>query len=225
MTLKEALMSMDSIDDSVWTQDGAPRLEALSEMTGFKISRQDVTEVAPGFSRENMVVLEDITLEDDQEADPEAGEEVILKDDPEAGEDMLADYVGNGKLLSLEEFTVFLKSLPGTSLEDFSSILSSQMEMADKNIVEVMEAKNLLAQSRRLVLDRKQVEFPDMTEQQAIQEFIKSQTAQRQSRAMRSREILKGVDAKELDPRSPIDRAMARKNNRGTSRPVRELME
>ncbi len=57
----------------------------------------------------------------------------------------------------------------------------------------------------------------------ATMEFIKSQNKLRADRMATRRSILKNIDPSDLDPRSPIDRAMERKTARGTQRPVRSL--
>lgn len=49
-----ALQQLDSSNDNHWTADGMPRLDTLKALTGeTDITRAQVTEVAPFFSREN----------------------------------------------------------------------------------------------------------------------------------------------------------------------------
>lgn len=58
MNLIEALKSLDPNDDSQWTQDGAPLLEVMKELTGAPVSRDAIAAVASGFSRSNPLVEE-----------------------------------------------------------------------------------------------------------------------------------------------------------------------
>lgn len=49
--IKETLALLDSGDDSHWTDDGLPRLDVVSSLSGVKVTRDDVNQIAPGFSR------------------------------------------------------------------------------------------------------------------------------------------------------------------------------
>jgi len=57
---------------------------------------------------------------------------------------------------------------------------------------------------------------------EARMEYIRKQAEIRGLRRARQVEALKGINPKDLDPRSPVDQAMSRKNQRGTERPKRE---
>lgn len=53
MDIKTALTKLDPSNDDHWTADGAPRIDAVVELTGDKsIKRQDITNAAPKFNRE-----------------------------------------------------------------------------------------------------------------------------------------------------------------------------
>lgn len=73
--------------------------------------------------------------------------------------------------------------------------------------------------------DRIKQEFPNSANQHAIREFIAAQAASRAERIARRQSILQGIKPDELDARSPLDAAMARKTKRGTKRPARALMK
>jgi hypothetical protein len=50
----EALGLMDALDDDQWTSDGAPKVDAVSALSGLEnLKRADIINVAPKFSREN----------------------------------------------------------------------------------------------------------------------------------------------------------------------------
>jgi len=49
--LKEALMMLDSTDDSHWTGQGLPSVEAVSKILGRKTTRAEIQAVAPDLTR------------------------------------------------------------------------------------------------------------------------------------------------------------------------------
>ena len=59
MNLANALQSLDVENDEHWTQDGQARLDVLKEMVGSQVTRDDIKEVAPKFTRANNVVTSD----------------------------------------------------------------------------------------------------------------------------------------------------------------------
>jgi len=71
MTIEQALASLDATDDAQWTAAGLPRLEVVRELTGdASLSREDIEAAAPGFSRDNPVVVKSTA--------PEAAPEMSL---------------------------------------------------------------------------------------------------------------------------------------------------
>lgn len=54
----EALNKLDVENDNHWTQDGLPKLDALKFAVGGNVTREDVTTVAPDFTRTNPVIGE-----------------------------------------------------------------------------------------------------------------------------------------------------------------------
>ena len=51
MNIKEALAKLDPSNDGHWTVDGAPRMDVLSEIAGETLTRKQVTDAAPDFTR------------------------------------------------------------------------------------------------------------------------------------------------------------------------------
>jgi len=251
MEIKTALENMDALDDDQWTNDGAPRLDVLSEAVGEKVSRSDVTEAAPEFSRENMAIPEKV---DTSEADAEAlaakeaeDAEALAKADDEAKaaaqaiadkaeeekdgaqEEPPIDLGGietylEGEPLPEKKFVPFLMELDPSVLEILEKVLAMQLQEAEEAMSRAADIKNRIKLSLAYTKNRIKSEVPDMSDQQAIQAFIKSQTEARGARITKTRELLKGVDLRTLDPRMAIDRAMARKTGRGATRPARPLM-
>lgn len=246
MDIKAALMQMDAFDDNQWTADGAPKLDALSELVGEKVKRQDVMDVAPEFSKDNMVVPSDEDKEkssedeeDKEKSSDEGNDEDKEKssddedkekssdddDDDEDGVDLsgVKEYL-KGEPLPEAQFIPFLMSLPTEALETLQSVLIMQLEEIEKTISKATDLKSRLKLSKAYTTNRIKAEVPDISNQEAIQHFIKTQTAARGAKVAATRALLKGIDLKSLDPRAAIDRAMARKNSRGNTRPKRNLM-
>lgn len=250
MDIKDALMNMDALDDDQWTGDGAPKLGVLSEAVGEKVKRSDVMEIAPEFSRENMVIpTEDDTSDEDEAkaaaeaeakatadaeaaAEDKAAAEAIAakaeedKTEPEDDELDLSSIKGymEGEPLPEKEFVSFLVSLDPSVLTTLEEVLIIQLDEAERAISRATDLKNRIKLSKAYTVNRIKAEVPDMSNQEAIQAFIKSQTEARGAKILKTRELLQGVDLKSLDPRAAIDRAMARKTGRGSQRPARPLM-
>lgn len=51
VTLAEALELLDPAEDSHWTADGLPAIAVLKELTGSHVTREEVTNLRPGFTR------------------------------------------------------------------------------------------------------------------------------------------------------------------------------
>jgi len=211
MDIKEALSQMDVLDDDQWTQGGDPRIDYLTEVLKQDVSRDEVVNAAPKFSRTNFVL--DIPNE------PEINVEERETSDGSA----LAAF-STAKPVQPEKFAAVLQEMPVEDLPEVETILIKQMEFINKQEKALEELKRItkmnLATTRLWI---KQL-LPDISNQQAIQDYIKSSTAQRQRKAGAVAAVLgtmKVEDIKSLDPRAPIDRAFARKKGRGMARPVR----
>jgi hypothetical protein len=213
MNISQALKNLDALDDDQWTADGVPKIDVVSEMVGSKVTRQEIINVAPEFSKSNMVIPEKAAAEKAAAADEE----------PEVDLSLIREYL-EGDPLPEQKFVPFLNEVSKNSLEALEMVLSEQLDEAEKAIRLAEDLKNRVKRSLAFTRSRIKTEMPDVSNQQAIQLFIKSQAEARGARAAKAKEILKGVDIKDLDPRSAIDRAMARKSGRGTTRPARPRM-
>ena len=211
MNIKEALMQMDALDDDQWTTDGAPKLDALAELVGKKVKRQEVVDAAPEFTRENMVVPTDVEPEEEtEEKAPDLPSNLAV----------IKKYV-DGEPMTERDFIGFLGTVNAVDLPSLEQILIEQMDQAAKTVSIAEDLRNRTKLSLAYTRNRIKREIPDMSNQQAIQSFIKSQAKSRAEKILKTRQILQGVDLKSLDPRAAIDKAMARKTTRGTARPSR----
>lgn len=215
MDIKEALASLDALDDEQWTQDGAPKTDVVSELVGHKVSRAEIIEAAPKFSRENMV------LEDDDEKEPEVEtetEETVIDNS------VLEAFAEMDPMLPEELAAKVLSKIDPMQLESVEKLLIEQIAVSaakQKEIDEMNRRLKLGLATTRLWI--KQL-VPDMNNQQAIQEYIKRSQANRAAKNSAIQQILGGAklsDLVKLDPRAAIDRAFARKTARGGNRPTR----
>ncbi len=100
-----------------------------------------------------------------------------------------------------------------TQLEAELNELTRQQSQIEGQIVDKQRRWSVI----RAHFDRQQSGSKDM---QARIDYIKRQAELRAERAQKSKELLKGLDPKLLSGQAPLDAAMARKNTRGTMRPV-----
>ncbi len=56
MNIQYILMNLDALDDDLWTADGAPKIAAIVSALGKAVTRQQIVDTAPGFTRGNMVI-------------------------------------------------------------------------------------------------------------------------------------------------------------------------
>lgn len=255
MDIKEALSQMDPLDDDQWTQDGAPKVETVASlMNDFSVKRQDIVNAAPAFSRSNPVVEieppsdeetsddetneetsenEETSDEEKSDAEGEEGEtqtspeaegevnaddEVVSVDADEVPEEMLT--TGN-----VNEFIAWLKKQPKDKLEHIEREIHLSADVVGAKAKKVREKELELRGYAKIVRQAIKAAFPNSTNQDAIRAYIDSQNKERLERAKRRDEALRHLSAKDMDPRSPIDQAMARKTKRGTNRPQRQPMK
>lgn len=49
--ISDVLTKLDPANDDHWTMDGLPQLEAVGNLAGFKVTRKQITDARPGFTR------------------------------------------------------------------------------------------------------------------------------------------------------------------------------
>lgn len=230
----KALGQLDPANADHWTNDGLPRLDAL-KISGLK--REDVTAAAPHFTKDNPKLEApeaqggDSTSGQGAEAAPaaqhdEQGEQA--QDDAEAGEgdegqaadaDDAAEAAANqdDEQGGDEDEDDELAELPAEIDEAEAAVMDAKAKLEEAQAV-ANEAQKVVkaaeAEHDRLVELRDSQKRPhqDMEDRLA---FIKRQAQMRAERAGASQALLKGLDVNKLDPRSPLDRSMARKTGFG----------
>jgi len=221
MDIKEALAELDTMEDSHWTADGAPATAAVSEIMGEKVTRQQITDAAPKFSRENTDLSgpapEQETPPSQEDPAPEVAEE-------ELDTSLLEDLAGEEPMLPNDLAEKYLKNLDPRLLPEVDTMLAQQFQAVEEKEKEVEEMKRRVKLSRALTQTWIKQLVPDMSNQEAIQAYIRSSQAQRAEKAAEIRKVLGGLKPEQiakLDPRATIDKAFARKTARGGKRPVR----
>lgn len=207
MEIKEALAQLDAFDDDQWTADGLPKLDVVSGMVGERVTRQQVTDAAPQFNRENM------------ETD-DAEEEGLREEEGEVTSDNLTEYL-SGEPMQQRQFAHFLSKVSKEELTAFEAVLNDQLEELEERRAKTEDLYQRVKVSRSLVRNRIRVDMPDMSNQEAIRAYISRSHQVKSEKAEVSRDLLSKIDINALDPRAPIDRAFARKLQRGTKRPER----
>lgn len=248
----EALAQLDPLDDDQWTADGAPRVDVVEKIVGEDVKRQDIVDADPEFNREKASKADDEETDNtDEEAatddaatttDGGDGETKAAENDEDnadaetqglpEGEGRQEEVTESAEVLTKidrplteREFAAFLGDVPKEELEDVQAMLKMQLSEVQADITKIKDLEGRIKRSISMTSSRIKQEFPNSTETDAIRSFINAQTEQRAAKVARRQEILKGIDIKDLDPRAPIDAAMARKTKRGTSRPVRPLVK
>lgn len=211
MDIREALAQLDTLDNDHWTADGAPKIDAVKELLNRNVTRQEITDAAPKFNRENPIV------DDEPEQAPEVTEPTVEPDEPDRS---ILEQIAEAGPIPLPDFLVLLRDVPSNQLNDLLTLQKGQQQalIEYRKRVEEMDysLRNAMVQTRARISR----EVPDVDNQQAIRDYLKSQQTTRAAKHAVTSEILKEIDMKQLDPRSAIDRAMARRTARGTQRPV-----
>lgn len=245
----EALSQLDPLNDDHWTSDGAPRMDAVEHIVGDRsITRKDIVNAAPDFNREKASAPppddeeEEGTTETDTEAQENEDSSDNEQNDPELGandegsdndEQEETDQEDDEERPALEiptgmteqEFVAWILKVHPKDLADVEDALKDQLNQIARGIEEARALMVRLRGAVTFVSQRIQRVVPGATNQEAIGDFIRAQAEARAAKVARRNEILKGVKPDELDPRAPIDAAMARKTKRGTQRPVRPILK
>lgn len=219
MDIKEALEQLDTMEDSHWTADGAPATAAVSEIMGEKVTRQQITDAAPKFSRENT----DLSGPEPEQETPPSQEEPAPEPE-ELDTSKIEELAGEKPMLPNDLAEKYLKQVDPKLLPEVDNILAEQLLAIEAKEKEVEEMKRRVKLGRALTQTWIKQLVPDMSNQEAIQAYIRSSQANRAKKAEEIRSVLGGLKPDQiakLDPRAAIDKAFARKTARGGQRPVR----
>lgn len=163
--------------------------------------------------------------------DPDAGEPPVQANDGDGGDDPeldldledpdfdLEDIFTREKLPDVQQFAnMMLQFEEGEVLTAINDAMKEE-EARLYGMVETVKARaSEMASLALIVQKRRDVVDPPMSEQEQRMAFIRKQTELRAGKRAR----LDGIDLnalRKLDPRSPLDQAMAAKRARGQNRP------
>lgn len=208
-TIQEALAQLDTLNDEQWTSEGMPKVDVISTLVGETVTRQQIIDAAPKFSRQNT----EIDAEDagDEDEDDEIDETVT---DP----DLISDFAVK-EPVDINSFVAFLQTVPAAQLVELKEALEKQKLDLQDGQTKIDEYKMRVNQALTFTKVRIKREVPDMSDLEANQAYLRSQGEIRAKKKAAVNALLQGVELSALDPRAPIDRAFARKNTRGTKRP------
>ena len=210
MNIREALSQLDTLDDELWTSGGEPKIDAVKELLGRSVTRQEIVEAAPLFSRTNPIVDEAPETEEDQGEQPK----VEIIEDP----DLIVDF-SSKEPVDVNSFLGFLNTVPTAQLEELKEALDKQKQGLRDSRSKIDEYELRINGALTMTKARIKREIPDISDREANQSYLQSQAELRAKKKMATAQLLKGMDISSLDPRAPIDRAFARKTQRGTQRP------
>jgi hypothetical protein len=218
MNIKEALEQLDTFEDSHWTSDGAPAISVVSEILGERVTRKEITDIAPKFSRQNM----DLSSLDEEVSNPDSEE--VSEDESEVDISALEDLSEEDPMYPNDLAEKYLKKIDPRLLPEVETILATQLQVIEEKEKEVEEMKRKVKLCKALTQTWIKQLVPDMSNQEAIQAYIRASQANRAKKTEEIRQVLGGLKPEQiakLDPRAAIDRAFARKTGRGGQRPVR----
>lgn len=208
MDIKEALGQLDTLNDEQWTSEGMPKVDVVSTLVGSTVTRQQIIDAAPKFSRQNT----------DLDAEEEGAEEEEVQP-VEINEDLIVDFL-KAEPKTVQDFLEFLKDVPVEQLLELEEGLREQQSQLNKSRTMLEEFDGRVRQALSFTKARIKRDVPDMSDAEANRAYLRSQAEARAEKAAISQALLKGVDVSALDPRAPIDRAFARKTGRGGQRPT-----
>lgn len=248
--IKDALLKLDVKNDDHWTGDGSPRVDALG-IKGLK--RGDIVKAAPQFTRETPTVEigkvdsegtyllgssiqpEEFFLKDGTKMS--LGDVVAKSFDlsgltidvwnelPEGErEESIQDYINTLDVVYEDEIVPEQpEGEQELSLEAQKEHAEHELEIASKARVDATKAEDMAKYKLDLVKEAIEKSKGVTSNQDEIMRYIKSQNELRMKRAQKYQAVIaSGVDINAVAS-APIDRAMSRKNSRGTQRPVRAM--
>lgn len=212
MKITDALKKLDPENNDHWTSEGVARVDAVTEVLGREITRQQITNADHSFNRQSLIDTLSKDLSDSN--DSMDTKPIQIKDEVEidATESSSGEEVFDNEV---DEVHQQMK----TNIDDLTKRLAGfdeEISDLDKSRGDI-EKQLLNAQEKMINL------YPNSTNGSAIRNYIESQKTIRETRVANRKKILGAITPNELRGKAPIDEAMSRKNNRGTLRPSRDL--
>jgi hypothetical protein len=242
MDLKTAMGQLDPANDGHWTEDGAPNMDVLANMTGAEVTRDKLMEADPHFTRETQAAAEvagpnpegdDVQTHQETEAPQEAtgndgaGSDVAGGDDAVLSDSNAPQVTSEVPLVGAVPITQpVLDEEALVELEALGVGLKQAVVEADKAVTEAKAAydKAVAAHDEWLLKMEGESEPPHIVNQRNIQAAIAASTKQRAEKAERQQNIIAALGG-DATTKSPLDAVMGRPSGRGSKRPERPLMK
>jgi hypothetical protein len=227
MNIRQALATLDPENDTHWTADGLPLVDIVSALVGSPVKRQDITDAAPSLTRDTAAAR--------------------MPDEAPAGDGLFGDEGGQPPLETVPQAPQAAaqpEAVPSVLQLSISTLMGdpalarqaltelegriAQAHATKREAEKALDGLNTLAAALSAFLDRLQRADPQAGTAE-IRAYLNRGNEARAERTARARAFLNaGTTAKEdreqLEPRSKLDQAMARKNTRGAQRPPPRLL-
>jgi len=199
-----ALAQLDALDDDQWTADGAPRMEVVQKLIGDepKVTRQNVTDAAPKFTRENF------QLEEKTE---------VAKADPEFHDEQ-------EKVFDEAQYSTYIATAKPEDLESIEEDIRAELAEVDKFLKDGKDRRDKVMRLLSVVKTRRGSLKPKDDHGSAVREFIDAQNKNRMQKHVRRDSILRGLSPADVQAMSNLDAAFARNTKRGGKRPTRPIL-
>ena len=158
----EALRMLDTSDDENWTADGAPLMSKIEDLVGQDVTRDQVTEAAPGFSRGNPILPGE---------KPEPGEN--LNGTPEAGATNSTSEDNNESADAMDK----------NELEKIKATLDKQQDEIAKGLAKVNKQLDSIAR-------KEAVENDSVAQAENFQRYLKGEQVKREAAAAQQKALV-----------------------------------
>lgn len=212
LTLAAALAALDAGIDGHWTEEGSPRLDILTTLTGTKVTREQVTAAAPGLTR---------MAREAAKAAPQAvagvGEGTTATAAPAAPQ-APAQGANDGTQYANTDGA----AEPGTGNEDGQAPVEDELTLAQRRVDRLLAQKaevdrDLAQESAALdrLIEARDKAAPRQALDSAVRAYHATQLKDREERARRIA-AMRGVDLQSILPsHAPLDQALkSRPRNR-----------
>lgn len=221
------LASLDPKVDGHWTKDGLPKIDVVAGLVGGKLTRKQITEAAPSFSRANTGSLET----------PASGSPLPTG---APGSPLPTDFAGSvlpmgdgGETAPDPEDETAPDSedetAPAPAENPRLAAMRKEYEGLSDEVQELQETRKALDEQIKVLSARQNAlepyvesdSYDHRADQDARMAFIRKQGQLRQARVESSRDLRLALGLTDsMGTKAPIDAAMERKNTRGTQRPT-----
>lgn len=196
MNIKQALQKLDPLDDSHWTAEGLPRMGVVEDLVGdSSINRTDVTNAVPEFNREKapaVTLSQGLGSLDSVPAVSTDVEKVIVETSLDKDKDEVYQKLSSQATKLKEELNCLTEEFKKAA--EYKKGLESRLQKLEASMLEM---------------------YPDISNGDAIREYITSQQKIKAQRYSNIKSLMKGIKPEDLRTASPLDTSMKRPTGHG----------